>query len=170
MSLYGFICDSYVKDQLDQNSAVLKSLASAFFGLDFYCSWCGRGIFKAEGKVFTKSTWKNLFTQAMCAVCWYGSKQGIWDLASYETLVKPREVILIISRLTQILSCSNLVKLFTKFSSFHESTPLFTKLKVLPCMLGCFFFLQHNICKWIICNCFLLFHFFPSQGIIRKAW
>lgn len=50
------MCDSYIKDQLEQKAAVLKNPAQALSWLDLYCSWCGRGIFKAEGKVFTKST------------------------------------------------------------------------------------------------------------------
>lgn len=48
------MCDSYMEDQLQQNPAVLKNPAQALFGLDFYCGWCGRCIFEAEGKIFSK--------------------------------------------------------------------------------------------------------------------
>lgn len=51
-----FMCNSFMSDQLEQNAAVLKNPVQALFWLELHCSWCGKCIFKAKGKIFTKST------------------------------------------------------------------------------------------------------------------
>jgi len=128
-----FMCNSYMRYQLEQNAAVLKNPVQALFWLQLYCSWCGKYIFKAKGKFFAKSTWKSLLHSGK--VCWFGSIVGNlrsghpWDFSEARRYYT--------DGLQTNLEFSVGVA-WWRFSEFHGSTPVCTKLKIWPYMLFSF--------------------------------
>lgn len=110
-----------MRDQPQQNAVALENPIQALLWLELYCSWCRNTYLKRKEK-FSQNQHENaFFTQARCVglVQWW----EIWNLAIFENSVKPGDIILMDSKLIQILSWNNLVKVFLIpwiYSSIHQ--------------------------------------------------